>query len=454
MSHFALFFAPLLVVTGFCAEPKALLDRDLEKIVAEISPARIEATIRQLAAFGTRHTLSATHDPRLGIGAARAWIQAELERSSRESGGRLLVSLDAFHQAPSPRMPAGGELVNIVATLPGSLAAARDRLYVVSGHYDSRASGPLDATTDAPGADDDGSGTAVVLELARVMAHHEFDATLVFLAVPGEEQGLYGSSHWAEQAQKKGLNIAAMFTNDIVGSTLREDGSHDRSCVRLFAEGVAPLKAPPVEVLEQLRTGGENDFPTRQLARAIQATGAKYVPQLPVRVIWRADRYLRGGDHLPFLERGLAAVRFTEPHEVYAHQHQDVRVEGGVQYGDTADFIDIAYTADVARVNAAALAELARAPAAPRGVEIETVALGNDTTLRWLPSSESSLDHCRIVWRETTAAQWEHAVEAPVGATRCTVRGVSKDNVIFGLEAVDRAGHASPAVYPRPRRAP
>jgi hypothetical protein len=274
---------------------------------------------------------------------------------------------------------------------------------------------------------------------------------------------LQGAKHWADTARARGVNVAAMFTNDIVGNTLHEDGTRDRSHVRLFAEGVpvpplpTPAPTPPVaqplpaDVLAQLRTGGENDFPTRQLARAIQTTAAKYVPQFPVQIIYRRDRYLRGGDHSPFLDAGFPAVRFTEPYEVFARQHQDVRVENGIQYGDLPEFVDFAYIADVARVNAAALAELARAPAPPRNVEVETAKLENDTTIRWTPNDEPDVAGYRIVWRDTTAPQWQHAVDVPKETARHTLQP-SKDNVIFGVEAFDAAGHTSPAVYPKPRR--
>jgi hypothetical protein len=434
--------------------PVVARDPEIEKIVAEISPTHIEASIRKLVSFKTRHTLSTTTSPDTGIGAARDWIKAELERYSRESGGRLIVEFDAFHQAPTPpRLPQGADIVNVVATLPGTKPDSKDRIYVVSGHYDSRSLGIMDTDTLAPGANDDGSGTAAVLELARVMSKRTFDATIVFLAVAAEEQGLQGSTHWADVAKQKNLDVAAMFTNDIIGNTQHEDGTRDRSHVRLFAEGVPPLTSVPADVIEQIKTGGENDFPPRQLARLIQAVGARYVPQLPVKIVYRRDRYLRGGDHSGFLDRGFPAVRFTEPYEVFSRQHEDVRVQDGVRYGDTLDFVDFAYVAEVARVNAAALAELAQAPAIPKDVEIETVKLENDTTLRWRPNAEDDLAGYRIVWRDTTAPTWEHAVEVG-NAARFTVRGVSKDNVIFGVQALDRAGHASPAAYPKPRRTP
>lgn len=431
-------------------------DPKIDAIVREIAPGNIEATIRQLVAFKTRHTLSTATDPQVGIGAARNWIKAEFERYSRESGGRLRVTFDSFHQPPDARAPQGVDVVNVVATLPGTQPEAKDRIYVVSGHYDSRVTEVLNATADAPGADDDASGVAAVMEMARVMSKYQFDATIVFLAVAGEEQGLYGSEHWAAEARKQGLKVAAMFTNDIIGGTLHDDGTRDRSHVRLFAEGVPlpvrPSRELPADAIALLRTGGENDFPTRQLARLVQAEGAVYVPQLPVRIVYRRDRYLRGGDHSPFLDQGFAAVRFTEPYEVFSRQHENVRTENGIHYGDTAEYVDFAYNADVARINAAALADLAWAPAAPHGVEIEAARLENDTTLRWAPNVEPDLAGYRIVWRDTTAPQWQNAVEVTKDATRYTVKGVSKDNVIFGVEAVDGGGHLSPAVYPKPGR--
>jgi hypothetical protein len=439
--------------TEHVAGGPAARDPQIEAIVREISAARVEATIRKLVSFGTRHALSTTTSPDRGIGAAREWIKAELESYSRESGGRLQVAFDAFHQPPARRLPDGAEIVNVVATLPGAQPEAKDRVYVVAGHYDSRVTDVMNATATAPGADDDASGTAVAMELARVMSHYKFDATIVFLTVAAEEQGLNGSMHWAKTAKANNVNVAAMFANDIVGNTLDEHGRRDRSHVRLFAEGVPPHPELSADELAQIKTGGENDFPIRQLARLIQSVGAAYVPQLPVRMIYRLDRYLRGSDHLSFIEQGYPAVRFTEPHEVFARQHQDLREENGVRYGDTIDYVDFGYVADVARVNAAALADLADAPAAPRDVEVEAFELTNDTTLRWAANAEPDLAGYRIVWRETTAPQWEHAVDVPKETTRCTVK-VSKDNFIFGVEAFDEAGHVSPAVYPKPRRKP
>jgi hypothetical protein len=428
-------------------------DPDIQAIVGAISAERMQKSIYVLTSFKTRHTLSDTLPSGDAIGGAASWIRAEFERDSKESGGRLKVDLDTFEQPPSPpRVPRASEITNIVATLPGTDADSTGRTVVVSGHYDSRATNPMDATSAAPGADDDGSGTAAVLEMAHVMSHYKFAATIVFLAVAGEEQGLYGSTHWAKGARERNANIEAMLDNDIIGNSRSDKGVIDRGTVRLFAQGVPPEAKPDDALLALLRAGGENDTPPRELARAIREIAMEYIPSFNVRVVYRADRYLRGGDHLPFLERGYPAVRFTEPAEDFHRQHQDVRQENGVQYGDTPDHVDFAYAADVARVNAAALAVLARAPAPPTEVQVETARLENDTTLRWAPNPEADLAGYRIVWRETTAPFWEHSMDVKKGVNRITVPDASKDNLIFGVEAFDTAGRMSPAVFPVARR--
>jgi hypothetical protein len=309
----------------------------------------------------------------------------------------------------------------------------------------------MDATSFAPGANDDASGTAAVMELARVMARYEFDATLVFMAVAAEEQGLNGSTHWAEMAKQKNLNIAGMITNDIIGSSRADDGRVDNSQVRLFAEGLRAGRETSPELSALVQTGGENDSSPRQLARHIKEVGEQYVPGFKVTVVYRRDRYGRGGDHSPFLDRGYAAVRFTEPNEDFKHQHQNVRIENGVQYGDLPEFVDFNYVAQVTRINAAALASLSLAPAPPSKVEMETARLENDTTLRWEANKEPDLAGYQIVWRETTAPFWQNRVFAG-NVTRYTVKGVSKDNYLFGVQAVDKEGNMSPAVYPTPAR--
>jgi hypothetical protein len=447
------------VIALACAIPGAVSGAELpdvtarqpqiSQIVSEISPARIEAYVRKLVSFHTRHTLSDTSSDTTGIGAARRWIKSEMERCA--AGTRLEVSFDSHISPVSARVSRPTEVVNVVATLPGTQPESRDRMYVVAGHYDSRATDIMDSTGFAPGANDDASGTAAVMEMACVMARHQFDATLVFMAVAGEEQGLLGSTHWAEQARLKNLNVAAMFTNDIIGSSRGDDGRIDASQVRLFAEGIPALKQMPDGLRTLVATGGENDSPSRQLARHVKEIGERYVDQFKVTVIQRRDRYLRGGDHIPFLERGYAALRFTEPNEDFRHQHQDVRLEGGVRFGDLIEFDDFNYIGKVAQVNAAALASLALAPGAPQKVQVKTDQLENDTNLVWQANTEPDLAGYRVVWRETTATQWQGA--AYVGkVTQFNARQMSKDNYFFGVQAVDTRGNVSVASYPSPMR--
>ena len=434
------------------ATPERTTPADVGGMLKNISAQRIEATVRKLVGFGTRHTLSDTASDARGIGAARRWIKAQLDACAQQSNGRLKVELDSFTAPPGRRIAQPTELVNVVATLPGEQAASADRIYVVSGHYDSRASDAIDATSDAPGANDDASGTAAVIELACAMSKLHFDATLVFMAVAGEEQGLVGSTHAADEARKAGKNIAGMFTNDIIGSSRAEDGRVERGRVRLFAEGIPDVKELSNELRTLVRTGGENDTPTRELARFIKEHAEHDVPTMKVDLVWRRDRYLRGGDHAPFLNAGYAAVRFTEPAENFHHQHQNVRVDGGVRYGDLPEFVDFSYIAQVARVNAAALAALAMAPAAPRGVQMETAELQNDTTLRWDANPEPDLAGYRIVWRDTTAPLWQNHKDVGL-VTRFTLP-VSKDNVVFGVQALDKDGNVSVASFPVPLQPP
>jgi hypothetical protein len=423
----------------------------IERIVAEISPMRIEAYVRRLVGFHTRHTASDTVSQTTGIGAARRWIQSELTRCGAAAGGRLQVTLDGYVQPAGGRLTAPTEIVNVVATLPGVQKESAARMYVVSGHYDTINGDVLNVTDAAPGANDDASGTAAVIEMACVMAKHSFDATLVFMTVAGEEQGLFGSTHWAEGARQKNYNIAGMLDNDIIGSSRADDGRVDGTQVRLFAEGLPVVKEVPDNIRMLLATGGENDSPSRQLARHVKEVGERYVPNFTVNVIQRRDRYLRGGDHMPFLERGYPALRFTEPNEDFRHQHQTVRVENYTQYGDLPEFVDAQYIARVAGVNAASLASLALAPAAPQNVVLKTADLENDSSLAWAPNTEPDLLGYRIVWRDTTAAQWQHALWVG-NVTQTTVKGLSKDNYFIGVEAVDRDGNASPATYPTPKR--
>jgi len=445
--------ASLRAVEG--AAPSPVPDPDIQGIVSAISAERIQRSIYVLASFKTRHTLSDPLPSGDGIGGATSWIRAEFERASAAGGGHLKVELDTFDQPPEPPLiPEQVPITNIMATLPGTHSDPAGRILVVGAHYDSRAANPLDATGAAPGADDNASGTAAVLELARVLSQYHFGATLVFLAVAGGEQGLNGSAHWAGDARAAGADIEAMLDDDTVGNSRSETGKVDRGSVRLFAQGIPPTAALSDSMRELVSAGGENDTPARELARAVREIASTYVPSMNIRIIYRADRYLRGGDHLPFLERGYPAVGFTEPAEDFRRQRQDTRVDGSIQYGDTPDHVDFSYVADVARVNAAVLAVLARAPAPPRKVEMAAVALENDTTLTWAANTEPDLAGYRVVWRETTAPYWEQSLDVAKDMTRVTLRGVSKDNLLFGVEAFDAAGHASPAVFPVARKTP
>lgn len=422
-------------------------DRDLQQILRQVDQGRIEATVRTLCSFGTRHTMSSQDDPDRGIGAARDWIYRTMQDYAAVSGGRMTVELQSYVQQPVSRIPTPTRITNVVATLRGWKHP--DRIYVVSGHYDSRATDVMDATSDAPGADDDASGVAVAMELARVMAGHRPEATIVFAAVAGEEQGLYGAAHMAQQFRDSGADVQAMFTNDIVGSPKADDGTIDRASLRLFAEGV-PSNETPQQAATRRSVGGENDSPSRQLARFVGEVADNGQTGMRVRVIYRRDRYLRGGDHIPFLERGYPAARFTEPHEDYAHQHQDVRVEDGVQYGDLPEFCDFEYITRVAKVNAATLWSLAAAPGTPRQVRVITSNLTNDTELVWAANEEEDLDHYEVVWRPTSEDSWTHAID--VGRGTRAVIDLSKDNAILGVRAVDTAGHRSPATFPAPQR--
>lgn len=421
--------------------------RELRTLLKEIDRARIEATVRKLVSFGTRHTLSAQDDPVRGIGAARDWIAAELRTYAAASGGRMTVELQSYVQEPASGIPAPTRITNIVATLRGSVTP--ERVYVVSGHYDSRVTDLMNATSDAPGADDDASGVAVAMELARVMAGRRPASTIVFAAVAGEEQGLYGATYMAQQYKAAGADVQGMFTNDIVGSSTADDGTRDPYTIRLFAEGV-PTSETPAQAATRRSVGGENDSPSRQLARFVRDVGDNDATGMHVRVVYRRDRYRRGGDHIPFLERAYPAARFTEPAEDFAHQHQDVRVdENGQQFRDLPEFCDFAFIARVAKVNAAALWTLSQAPGTPRDAKIITSTLTNSTKLIWTRGPEPDLAGYEVLWRETTAPEWTHVI--PAGDVTTYEVDISKDNVFFAVRAVSRSGARSPASFPAPQ---
>jgi len=439
----------LVVFSGGATGQKTAAKKNPEivKMVREVSAKNIEATIRKLVSFGTRNTLSSQDDPKRGIGAARDWIYGEFQRISNDCGGCLQVSKQSFVQPKANRVPEPTTLTNVIAVLKGSTDP--DRVYVVSGHYDSMCNQDArDATCDAPGANDDGSGTAASIELARVMSKYKFDATIIFVTVPGEEQGLLGSGYLAKDAAAKKMNIEAMFDNDIIGGVTTYKNAPDRQSIRVFAEGV-PSNETQQEANTRRSVGGENDSPSRQLGRYVKEMGDLYLPNFKVMMIYRRDRYGRGGDHIPFLEQGYAAVRFTETHEDYTHQHQTVKMVDGKQYGDLPEVVDFEYVANATRVNLIGLANLALAPAKPKNVGIVTAGLTNDTVLKWDANTDGDLAGYEVVWRDTTAPFWTNS-KFVGNVTTYTATEMSKDNYFFGVRAVDRAGNKSPVVYPRP----
>jgi hypothetical protein len=434
------------------AEPMAVDPRILAAL-QQVSPERIRANIEKLAGFGTRSTLSA-HDPSSiasgrGIGAAREWIKSEFERYARDCGGCLEVKTDSFTEPAADRIPQPTEITNVYAVLKGTDAENAKRIVLVTGHYDSRNSDILDTKGDAPGANDDASGAAVSLECARVLSKLKFPATIIFLTVAGEEQGLNGSHHFAKMAREQGWNIEAVLNNDIVGGD--KSPEQDHSIVRVFSEGL-PAAATEQDIRRIRGLGGENDSGSRQLARYITDVGGAYKKDVGVKplLVFRLDRYLRGGDHSSFNQQGFAAVRFTEFREDFHHQHQNVRTENGIEYGDLAKFVDFDYVARVARLNAATLASLASGPAPPANVHLLTKDLENDSTLTWEASPGALASGYEVLWRATTSPEWEHVQK--VGNVLRTTLKLSKDNVIFAVRAVDAEEHPSLPVVPLPER--
>src|ERR1022692_3696540 len=348
---------------------------DLRAMLREVDPGRIQATVLRLTQFGTRHTASSQTDPVRGIGAATAWVFEQMQAIAATSSGRMTVQKQTFVQPVSSRIPVPTTITNVIATLKGT--ASPERFYVVTGHLDSRVTDVLDFTSDAPGADDDASGVAVVLELARLFATRQFAGTLVFATVAGEEQGLYGSTFLAAQMEAAGADVQGMFSNDIVGASQAWDGTRpDPHTLRLFAEGV-PTAVTPTQIALMQAVGGENDGVSRQLARFVRDVAPSDLTDMNIRVIWRRDRYLRASDHVSFQGQGYPAARFTEPRENFNHEHQNTQVVNGVQLGDLIQFVDFDYIARVARVNGAALWALGTAPSTPKNVLIHATAPPN-----------------------------------------------------------------------------
>jgi hypothetical protein len=417
----------------------------LAPILAAVRPARLASDVASLVGFGTRHTLSDATSPTRGIGAARAWIAAEL---GRVPGVQAALEPHVV-PADGKRLPHDTEIVDVVGVLPGAMPVAAGRRYYVVAHYDSRVTDVMDAVHDAPGANDDASGVAVVLELARVLAGRRLDATVVFLATAGEEQGLYGARAHAHAAREQHLDVRAVLNDDIVGDPSDPAGGTHDHAIRVFSGGIPP-GATPAEVAEIRKLGAESDSPSRELARFVADVAREDHLEMEPRLIFRADRFLRGGDHLAFLEEGFpAAIRFTTIAENFTRQHADVHVENGVPVGDLPQFVDPGYLARVVGLQAAVLVHLASAPSSPPHAFVDTAALANDTTLRWESSPEPDVAGYEVVWRATTEPTWSHAVDA--GAKLEARIAVSKDDVLCGVRAYDREGWRSPVTFARVR---
>lgn len=414
----------------------------LHQLAAEVRPERMRADIQTMVDFGTRHTLSETRSETRGIGAARRWVERGFEAISRDCGGCLAV-VTPSDVVTGRRVPTPTEVVDVVAIQRGT--GDPNRVIIISGHLDSRVTDVMNFTDDAPGANDDASGVAAVLEAARILSKHRFDATLVFAALSGEEQGLLGGKILADYAKAQGWRVEANLNNDIVGNSEGQSGVRDTTRVRVFSEGT---KTVETEAQEERRryNGGEVDSSSRNLARFIDVMADRYLTNFDVEMIYRTDRYGRGGDQVEMLRAGFPAVRISEGAENYDRQHQDLRVENGVHYGDTIDGVDFDYLAQVARLNIVSMAALANAPATPLGVSIEG-AVKPDTTLRWdaVPGAAGY----RVWWRPTTAAQWTHSRWAG-DATEMTLPGVVIDDYFFGVSAVSEDGYESPVVFPGP----
>jgi acetylornithine deacetylase/succinyl-diaminopimelate desuccinylase-like protein len=427
------------------------VDSRIAAALQQVSAEHIRANIEQLVSFGTRSTISAQDQAAIsaqrGVGAARDWIKSEFERYAKDCGGCLEVKTDTFTEPAGERIPQPTEITNVYAVLKGTDAANAKRIVLVTGHYDSRNSDIFDTKGAAPGANDDGSGTAVSLECARVLSKLKFPATIIFLTVAGEEQGLNGSQHFAKMAKDQGWDIEAALNNDIVGGD--RSAEQDHSVVRVFSEGL-PVAATDQDIRRIRGLGGENDSASRELARYVDEVGHVYNAGVKPMLVFRLDRYLRGGDHYSFNQQGFAAVRFTEFREDFHHQHQNIRKENGIEYGDLAKFVDFDYVAHVARLNAATLASLASAPAPPANVHLLAKDLENDSAFTWETSPGGLATGYEILWRATTSPEWEHA-ENVGDVTRATLK-LSKDNVIFAVRAVDALGHESLPVVPVPER--
>jgi Peptidase family M28 len=408
-------------------------------MVDAVQADRLKATDDRLVNFGTRNDFSErTSTKDRGVFAARDWIASQFSEIAATTGGAMTVTLDTYLQPKTPKTPRAVTESSVIATLRGN---APGRTYVMSSHFDDCDGRCTDGAGVAPGADDNGSGVSAVIEAARVMAKTQFRGTIVFACFDGEELGLWGSDHYARELAAKRAPVLAVLNNDIIGNSLGGDGQSEPNVVRVFSEAL-PSGA---DVARVNLVGSENDSPSRELSRFVAEVVPVYLPDFTVRQIFRADRFMRGGDQESFQAAGYsAAIRFVEPHENFAHQHQDVRVQDGTQYGDLAQYVDPAYLRRVTQANVAALASLALGPAPPGDVKMVLAHLGYDSTLKWTPTADAA--SYEVLWRTSDAPQWQHAQD--VGNVAQATLPISKDDYVIGVRSVDAAGLRSPAVYP------
>ncbi|GAC1622895.1 MAG: M20/M25/M40 family metallo-hydrolase [Nevskia sp.] len=439
-------FLVLLAATllPFAARPDASIPAaaPLPPIAAAVSDTALRATIEKLVSFGTRHTLSDTKSDRRGIGAARRWVASEFAKIGRDCDGCLEIATPS-QTVTGKRVPQPTEIVDVLAIQKGETEP--NRVIVIAGHLDSRVSDVMNATSDAPGANDDASGVAAAIEAARVLSKYRFRATLVYAVLSGEEQGLYGGRILADYAKARGWQVEADLNNDIVGNTRGQDGVADNTYVRVLSEGTRMTETPEQAKYRGYH-GGEVDSPSRNIARYMSRLADENLSNFRVRMIYRTDRYARGGDQVPLLEAGYPAVRVSEAHENYTRQHQDLRSEGGVRYGDVVDGVDFAYLAQVTRLDAITMAAMAAAPAPPSGVDIEG-AVTPDTVVKWQPVPGATA--YRVWWRETTAPQWQYSrrVDAAAAAS-LRLPNVVIDDWFFGVSSLAADGAESPVVFP------
>ena len=422
-------------------------DPEIKKMVSEVSASNMENTVRKLVSFGTRHTLSDTKSNTRGIGAAQRWVKSEFDKYAKESNGRLSAEIDYFTvKADGKRIATDSQLGNVMATLKGT-DPTDNRVLIISGHLDSRASDVMNTTIDAPGANDDGSGVAAVLEISRIMCKKEFPFTVIFVAVVGEEQGLYGARHLAEKAKAENWNVVAMLNNDMIGNSLSNGtGLRDNLNVRVFSETI-PYLETEAEAKVRKSTNRENDSPSRQLARYIKTTTSQYVDQLNINLVYRNDRFLRGGDHTPFSQNGFTAIRFCEMNENYDHQHQDIRLEKGTQFGDLPEFMDFEYMRKVTCANLATLSNLGWSPKAPNNVGVKITELTNFSDLVWTAPEGRNIYGYNVLIRETSSSHWEKTFFVKDTFTSIPY---SKDNYFFAIQSVDELGHTSLPIFPVP----